>query len=67
MSLIQHRDEQVRFQQQLDNARNYVLPFIEQALPIVPGLHVLTSAAVTVACWCLSWKKAVPEQGLNWT
>ena len=41
MSLIQHRDEQVRFQQQLDNARNYVLPFIEQALPILPGLHVL--------------------------
>lgn len=41
MSLIQHRDEQVRFQQQLDNARHYVLPFIEQALPIRPEMKVL--------------------------
>jgi len=41
MSLIQHRDETVRFQQQLDNARNYVLPFIEQILPLKNGIRVL--------------------------
>jgi SAM-dependent methyltransferase len=41
MSLIQHRDETVRFQQQLDNARNYVLPFIEQVLPLKEGIHVM--------------------------
>lgn len=41
MSLIQHRDEHVRFQQQLDNARNYVLPFIEKELPIKAGMNIL--------------------------
>lgn len=41
MSLIQHRDETVRFRQQLDNARDHVLPFIGQALPLREGLQVL--------------------------
>jgi SAM-dependent methyltransferase len=41
MTLIQHKDEQVRFQQQVDNARQYVLPFIEQSLPITANLRVL--------------------------
>lgn len=31
MALIQHRDEKIRFQQQADNARAYVLPFIEES------------------------------------
>lgn len=41
MTLIQHKDEQVRFQQQVDNARQYLLPFIEQAFPITTELTVL--------------------------
>lgn len=41
MTLIQHKDEQVRFQQQVDNARQYLLPFIEQVLPITADLQVL--------------------------
>ncbi len=34
MALIQHRDEKIRFQQQADNARAYVLPFIEESFKI---------------------------------
>lgn len=34
MSLIQHKDQQVRYQQQIDNAREYVLPFVEQEVSI---------------------------------
>lgn len=41
MTLIQHKDEQVRFQQQVENARDYLIPFIEQALPIDSSLKVL--------------------------
>lgn len=41
MTLIQHRDEQVRFQQQVENAREYLIPFIEQALPITSMVKVL--------------------------
>lgn len=41
MSLIQHRDESVRFRQQLDNARDHVLPFIAQAMPVREGMQVL--------------------------
>ena len=31
MALIQHYNEKIRFQQQLDNAKAYVIPFIEEA------------------------------------
>ena len=41
MTLIQHSDEKVRFQQQADNARNYVLPFIEKKVPIHPGMKIM--------------------------
>jgi len=41
MTLIQHSDETIRFQQQVDNARNYVIPFIEQELPIIPGMKIM--------------------------
>jgi SAM-dependent methyltransferase len=41
MTLIQHKDESVRFQQQVDNARDYVLPFIGKELKIGPELKVL--------------------------
>jgi len=41
MTLIQHKDETVRFQQQVDNARDHVLPFIEQQFRITPEIRVL--------------------------
>jgi 2-polyprenyl-3-methyl-5-hydroxy-6-metoxy-1,4-benzoquinol methylase len=41
MTLIQHKDEQIRFQQQVDNAREYVLPFIEKELKITADTAVL--------------------------
>ena len=41
MTLIQHSDEKVRFQQQADNARNYVLPFIEKKVPIQSGMKIM--------------------------
>jgi SAM-dependent methyltransferase len=41
MTLTQHIDYKVRYQQQVDNARQYVLPFIAEALPIKSGMHIL--------------------------
>ena len=41
MALIQHKDEKVRFQQQVDNAAAYVIPFIEQAAKIEVGMKIL--------------------------
>jgi SAM-dependent methyltransferase len=41
MTLLQHTDYRVRYQQQVDNAREYVLPFIEKALPVREGMEVL--------------------------
>jgi SAM-dependent methyltransferase len=41
MALIQHNDEKIRFQQQVDNAKAYVLPFIEEAFPLKSDLHIL--------------------------
>jgi SAM-dependent methyltransferase len=41
MALIQHKDEKVRFQQQVENAGAYVIPFIEQSLKIHPDLKIL--------------------------
>lgn len=41
MALEHHSNHKLRFQQQVDNAANYVLPFIEQSLLVAPGLNVL--------------------------
>lgn len=41
MALEHHANHRLRYQQQVDNAANYVLPFIEQSLMVVPGLKVL--------------------------
>lgn len=40
MALIQHKDHKVRYQQQIDNAKRYVLPFIAEVIPL-KGLNVL--------------------------
>jgi SAM-dependent methyltransferase len=41
MTLSQHTDFRIRYQQQVDNAREYVIPFIEKALPVTSSLEVL--------------------------
>lgn len=41
MALKQHKDEKVRYEQQVDNSRSYVLPFIEQTKTIGKGVNVL--------------------------
>lgn len=41
MALAQHSSIDVRFQQQVENAETYLIPFIEQAVPITPGLRVM--------------------------
>jgi len=41
LALKQHKDEKVRYEQQVDNSRSYVLPFIEQTKAIGKGVNVL--------------------------
>lgn len=41
MALKQHKDERVRFEQQVDNSRSYVLPFIQQTRTLGPGVNVM--------------------------
>jgi SAM-dependent methyltransferase len=41
LALKQHSDEKVRYEQQVDNSRQYVLPFIEATKPIGKGVNVL--------------------------
>lgn len=41
MALKQHSNDQVRFDQQVENSLNYVLPFIEQTKAITNGVTVL--------------------------
>lgn len=41
MALKQHRDDRLRYQQQVDNSANYVLPFIEATKPLHNGTRVL--------------------------
>lgn len=41
MALKQHKDDKVRYEQQIDNSRSYVLPFIAQTKPLGKGVNVL--------------------------
>jgi SAM-dependent methyltransferase len=41
LALKQHFDAKISFDQQSENSRNYVLPFIEKTQPIGPGTAVL--------------------------
>lgn len=41
MALIQHTDSKVRFDQQVDNSRSYVLPFIEKTMLLATGKNIL--------------------------
>lgn len=41
MALKQHKDDRVRFEQQVDNSRSYVLPFIAGTKNLGPGINVL--------------------------
>lgn len=41
MALKQHKDEKIRYEQQVDNAAAYVLPFIEATKKLGPNVKVL--------------------------
>lgn len=41
MALKQHKDDQVKYDQQVDNSRSYVLPFIEETKSIGKGVNVM--------------------------
>lgn len=41
MALKHHKDDDLRYQQQVDNSRSYVLPFIEATKKMGAGLNVL--------------------------
>jgi SAM-dependent methyltransferase len=41
MALVQHKSIEIRFQQQVDNAREYLIPFLEQESPLEPGMKVM--------------------------
>lgn len=41
MSLEHHKDARLRYQQQVDNSRDYVIPFIQQEFPELKGLRVM--------------------------
>ncbi len=41
MALEHHSNHKMRFDQQVDNAANYVMPFIEKTLAIKPGIRIL--------------------------
>ena len=41
MAIHFHSNKELYFQMQRENAAEYVLPFVEQAMPLRPGMHVL--------------------------
>ena len=41
MALAQHKSIKVRIQQQIENAQDYLIPFIEQDLPLKDGMRVM--------------------------
>lgn len=41
MALKQHLSIPVRYQQQVDNAREYLIPFLEEARPLTSGMKVM--------------------------
>ena len=41
MALKQHKDDQVKYDQQVDNSRSYVLPFIEETKQVGKGVNVM--------------------------
>lgn len=41
MALKQHKDDKLRYEQQVDNSRSYVLPFIAQTKTLGPNTNVL--------------------------
>ncbi|MDX1909117.1 MAG: class I SAM-dependent methyltransferase [Bacteroidia bacterium] len=41
MALVQHTQHDVRFRQQVDNAREYLLPFIQAVMPVRSGMRIM--------------------------
>ncbi len=62
MALVQHSNLQARFDQQVENSRVYVLPFIEESVEVKTGMKVLEIGCgeggvlrpfVEKGAWCL--------------
>lgn len=41
LALLQHKNDQVRFEQQVENSRDYVLPFIKESKALEPAAMVM--------------------------
>jgi len=62
MALVQHSNLQARFDQQVDNSQEFLLPFIEESIKIQPGIKVLEIGCgeggvlkpfIKKGAWCL--------------
>ncbi len=62
MALKQHWDEKIRFEQQVDNSKSYVLPFIEQTKKLTSGMQVMEVGCgeggvllpfIELGCYCI--------------
>lgn len=60
MALVQHKSVDARFQQQVDNAATYLIPFIEEGLKLEPGMRVME-----IGCGEGGVLKPFVERGLN--
>lgn len=45
MSLKQHTSREERFRQQYLNSQDYLIPFIEEAMPVLPGMKIMEIGA----------------------
>jgi hypothetical protein len=63
MALIQHRDEKIRFQQQADNARAYVLPFIEESFAIDDTCNIMDIVVEMEGYYYLFLKRDARQPG----
>ncbi|RMG26007.1 MAG: methyltransferase domain-containing protein [Bacteroidetes bacterium] len=60
MALAQHVSLDIRFQQQYDNARTYLLPFIEEVQPLQAGMQVME-----IGCGEGGVLKAFTDRGMH--
>ncbi len=60
MALAQHRSIDIRFQQQYDNSREYLIPFIEAKMPLEPNMHI-----IEIGCGEGGVLKAFTDRGIH--
>lgn len=70
MALKQHKDDKLRFDQQVENSEAYVLPFIEETKAVIAGMNVLEIGCgeggvlqpfVQRGCFCIGVDLAAPR------